>query len=1685
MLSYAEARGLPGASVNRIEFQRGDDGFPLDDIIVHAYEIVTGSPASLQIQVKRSVQFSPNDTVFKKVAGQIAKAIYTPNFWERRNELAIATASTSRKIDGAYQEVLRWARQLGSAKTFFERLNRPGTGSNDMRTFVRTLRDHLRDASAAHDDVTVWKVLKRLQILTFDYTAVGSAAEELSRERAVRVLPPEDAAKASPLWSVLTDLSEEIAANGGDRDRTRLLADLASKSIRLAADQRLTHVRAAVAEASTQALADMVDHIGGTVLPRTERIEAVNEARDQGRYVEIRGDAGVGKSGILKHFAELFATEGRMIVLSPGRIQPRGWATMRATLGFNGTARDLLGDLASDGGSAIFIDNLDSFADDERKTVNDLLRAASEVPGITVVATARRNFGIYEPSWLDGSAIAALRPAPAVVIEELSESEVAELRAAQPHLARLLADSHPAREVVRNLYRLSRLVALSIGAQTPTTELDMAEQWWNSADGERDTGHRERSRLLRRLASKALGGGFAFDVSDELPLPIEALVRSETLGDLGADKVAFRHDVLRQWAIGNFLATDPATFDMLPSDKPASAILARGVELAARFALERQPNCDRWTMMLERLSKDGIHGSWRRAVLLAFAHTESARALMDRQSATLLDNSATLLRELIRTVIAVDTEPASQLLLRLGMKPEQIPPGMFVPTGSSWGHLLAWLLKLGPNVPAEALGDVVEFYIKWMLGTFGNDPITPNLVAWLHAWLVELEENGTHAASPRTYSGNSGFREMRGLLEKLRTGFFLFANKRPDLAVDYVNRVRANRHDRGIVSSIMTFRGTLAQAAPRELAALTAESLISEEEDTANHRREWPEPFQFLDHEFIPASPAQGPFLDLLINAPDEGLALIRKLAAHAIQFRARGQDPGEDGFRIPLDGGERFFPWVNSYRWSRGESNDYAVASGLMALEAWAHLRVERGDDFDAILNDILGPSGTSTAFLLVAVDLIISHWPKSQSAAVPFLACPELVSLDRTRLSQDQFEYPDFLGLKTLEKEPVGTATRESLKQRPSRRIPLERLVSTYGVFGPKELRAKLERLLQAASQRLGLPAPTSTFADPRLMARHELNLIDPANWPERKVKREDGTVVLGREYVSPREEAQHLDALNADVAAKFISENIRSALLLAIDNPSKASPEIAAKGVAWAREELVRPRNDDDIDKDSEFVNSEGIRAAALVAIRDGDDELRRVNGAWAERVLLDALNAADDVAHRVRRGLKFNAVATAFAGFAELYRREPTEAHVRTLLGIAARRSPAGAHGFAAAAARLAERDERIPQAIIRCAFVACVRPDHQWDVSEEEAGRRAALYAEKTAKAVDDELAWLSTSAPEPAWPKFELYDSRLRRRRGHGVRIASPTQIPESYERPPSPETYIDEQAAALWIDALRSVADARARPWLREFALAYADFSAKLNGLGLAPDEELSRSPSEWNRSYYPLLARTLVGATGAEIEDLAIARIAALPDQSFFDITPQFLRTVDVIYFNELLLQAEAPVIRQRFIDRLVASSGWRRHVGSRSSSVEIHLGPAVGAIFFNDYGLQKTSTYMTPNAMERVAPFLPALIDFLASEPSYFVALVTMDLLEVSPNASLIPVLVAGGKAWVARYGEDVSFWVKHGIGRRLCTWVDQIREGSPEALAADRPERQTIGTILAMLVRLGVAEARVLEIALASH
>lgn len=1642
---------------------------------MHAHD-VRGENVTLEIQVKRGVTFAPSDEVFRDVVRQIAAAARLPNFWTSRYELAIATAKISRKIAGPYQDVLTWARHLGSAATFIDRINRPGSSSADKQSFVQTFRTRLEEAGAPHDDDTVWRLLGRLQILVFDFTASGSADENLARDRAARALHVDDALQAGNLWTVLIELALRVAASGGDRTRDGLVEDLRVQPFRLAGERRHVTARGRLAEASENALADIGDLVGDATLMRDERLGQIRAALDAGRYVEVRGDSGVGKSGLLKHLARQLATESRIVVLSPGRTTPRGWLEMGAVLGFDGTARELLADLAGTGGAILFIDNLDRFNAEERLTAIDLTRFAAEVPGIAIVATARTSFGAEDPNWLPADVLDRLGRAAPVVIDELSEWEVEELRHAAPRLTSLLADSHPARQVARNLFRLARLAARVDPGESPRTEIDMAQQWWRTADGINDATHRDRARVLRALAERVVAGAEPLDARDLPATAINALVSTETLRDLGNDRVAFRHDVLAEWAVGCLLSSEPAAIDVLPLGRPAPATLARGVELAARNILEREADSTPWQSLLERLSRDGIHGSWRRAVLLALVRSEAAADILTKASAVLLADRARLLRELIRVVKAVEVLPAADLFAAAGVDPSLIPPHLNTPRGPSWLSLIMWLLRLGERLPVAAIPDVVDLYTDWSLSGLGVDPLTPHLLPWLYRWLTEIEgarDTDSVWRERAPFGGDLDRANLSDLENSLRTGFVLFCNRTPALAADYLRALMGRRRNEEAVKAILKFRGQLAQVAPAALAEVTASALIPRREEDRRGVSRGGDPFTWTDSEFIPASPSQGPFIELLTHAPPHGLALVRRLVDHAIAFHSGGRPHGSNAFVVQLPQGPRAFPWTQSYGWSRGWGRSFAVGSALMALEAWAHNRIEAGEAFDVVLGDVLGAGDAPAAYLLIAVDLLLSHWPASRDAAVPFLACPELLCIDRERWGHDIVPFPDILGVRELEREPRGLATLDSLKTRPSRRTTLDELLPNYVVDTPEDVRERLAALLRDALVRLGPYEDDADLGDPAFMAVHASNLLEPENYSDVEVRLRNGGTAMARQYVPPEAERLHMKRLQRARGDHSSAVNMQLAISAALDDPRQSSPEFAQRAVEWAQG--ATPPQPADGDDDS-GMHDRAIVGAAMIAMRDGTPESRDRHRLWAQSAFAAALRPEDDPVHRVRDGLRYNPIAIAFAGMAHALDGRVTADSVRELLAIVDR--PAAAHGFISAAPTLAAIDDRMPRAILRCALAACIRPIRRWDEPEEERTARAEGHRQAVAAAVAAEIAWLFEAGEEPTWPVPPANRPRTRQRLRFPVtgdtRAASGIADAEAADR-------FDYQAAALWLRGASRLLDTGGETWVQSVVRSYADWTWVANGAGLEAAEDLSQKPNEWNDAYFALLARGLAGADEANVDRLALAPLASLPDESFFDAVTRFQRSVDEVFFNNRGLETSIAVhIRSRLAERLKASNGCTWFVRRRSSSVEVHLGPAIATLFFNEHGyFQPAKAYLLPPGIDRLMPFLPSLEILAVEGTSPFVAIVTLNLLEVSPRSAHLPFLLAVAGAWIAAFPNATDFWIDYAIGRRVCALIEAARREARGLLAVDQPLRDDVNRILPALVRLGVAEAARLE------
>ena len=752
----------------------------------------------------------------------------------------------------------------------------------------------------------------------------------------------------------------------------------------------------------------------------------------------------------------------------------------------------------------------------------------------------------------------------------------------------------------------------------------------------------------------------------------------------------------------------------------------------------------------------------------------------------------------------------------------------------------------------------------------------------------------------------------------------------------------------------------------------------------------------------------------------------------------------------LPFSDGDRVFPWPKTYPWARAsQSRDFCLTSALMALREWAKRRVEKGASVDAVLADVIGRSDSPAAYLLLAADMIVDQWPASRESAIPFLACPELLCLDRSLVWSEHVA--ERLPNRMVE-DPVPRAG--ALRS-------LVDLLGDYAISGPPEHRERIVSLLRAASERIGPYNEDSSLNDPAFMASHALNRLDASNWKQPTESPQGSTVSV--EYVSPAAEARHLARVEDQSRPEIDDVNLRAAIMVAVEDRTQSSSALASAAVKWAQQ---APANS----PDHRWV----VTACALLLVRDGDDDVRARNQEWARLVFADITRKKMNPLYEAAHTLAMNPAATAFVGTTHLLKDNTTQADIRALLDLATRKDCAGAPGFAAADSTLAGMDERLPRAILRTAFASCVRPrDPGLHVSESERSALVEQHQRRVQSVVGAELAWLNGSQSEPRWPLFTRQEPRINR----GIRIIRDTHSNvQQRPRNPSSNEYVDHKSAALWVNSACSLFSIAERPWLRHIADAYASWTAVANGSGRCKRDDVDVTAlGEWNESYFRLLAHCLPGMDSSEVDEFALNSLTELPNIAFASITEQFLLHIDILYFKGILPVPEAVHIRSVFIDRLIESDDWE-HRSDEWMSIEVNLGRLVARMFMHDGWSQPPRCYLSPNRFDRVDPLLPALQRLAISGPCFFVAL---NLIEVAPRPNHLRFIVAVAESWLKAYPDNSDLWRDQLIGRRICGLIDSIRDQCPLMSGGDEDLTKRIDRVLVTLTSLGVTEAAVLE------
>lgn len=1659
---------MPGMRVTSVQFQRASMGSPLDDVIVLGHD-ARGATASLQVQVKRSIEFTSGDANFRSVVAMVCKAA-ARGFKEGGDSCAVATGNASR-MDRHVQAVLHWARQYQDSQTFHRRLNKKGEAHKDMRKFVAAFTELVQAAGATHDDASIHQLLRRFQVLVFDAEQPGSIVNTLARDRCLALLAPDQAQRAGDLWAVLGQIALTHDAAGGDIDAVALRERLTSEhSFQLAGDRRLREARDRVAEQADYALAAITTTVHGVHLDREAVISAALSALHHGRYLELRGLSGVGKSGVLKLLALQVLAESHVIVLSPHRAAGGGWTAMRDQLGCTVRAEEFLADLAGDGGGTLFIDGIDRFDNPaERATVQDLLIAAAKTEGFKVVATARMDFDAHESAWLPSEALARLGRAPPVVVEALEADEVALLCEESPALMALLRPGHPAEKLVRNLYRLERLSHSPAALGESYSETQMAQDWWSTGDSTDPQGRGDRQRILHDMAVNGLASSAPTDLSARPSAPLEQLVDSRSLRRTRLDHYEFMHDVLVDWSVGCLLYEEPSRIATLALAAPVPVHLARGLELAARLHVERQVDAKGWHGLLAQVSATGVHGSWKRIVLLALSRSERAAESLTRCQPALFAEDGALLRELIGAAVTVDSRSAAETWAAADAALSEAVKSIVIPSGPSWQNLAFWTLVVAARLPDRTVPAVVDLYGRWCLAHAGKDGLSPMLVTQLHKWLVEVD--GIKHPSGATYQERRAASERPGLAlgnsdaSSLRQNFLMWCSLRPDLADDYLKSLVALPNNDTVFRELIEFTGSASRAAPRALADLFLSGLAEHEKEDRHTGR--PEVFSYWDLQYFPASPARAPFLDLLRATPEEGLRLVRAVVAHCISRRTRGRQPDPaDALVIPFAHGARAFPWAGTYGWTR-DSNSNIVTSALMALEAWSHQRVESGEAMDRVLEDILGPVGLPAAFLLVAIDVLLSHWPASRELLWPFAASAELLATDRQRYGSDA------LNLNAqhawVRPEPRIGVTRESLNQRPSRRWPLDSVVEIYGREGPKTVRSAMRDALAAQMKVLGQPGESSNgYADPSLAALSAFNQLDTANYVA------SGTDSNGHptlEYVTPPAE-EEIFRQQRELASRGQEELVVSAnLTMAIGGDPVENVTLER---ALALKDEVIPDSEDQLDQ-----QKARWRLAALL-LRDGSDTLRAAHGAWARALLAEAAGMPFKDVHFGSQ-IAYNPLSIVAVGLLSDFQRGHEDA-LLALLALAVQDRTQMAGVVQAELKRGQSIADELARSLVRLGITSeiyavaqrvSIWSDSDWKARQQKFDEeRDEANRVKAGAALTAELAWLRGSGPEPHWPILPA--PRHPRKRRPSADIES-----RDFSEPSGVTFEFDAAGAARWLGLAANLWCESAVARLHALLDHCWPWTAEANGVDMADDEEAGERAREWTGTYFGAAAKAAATLDGAAWQELVFDRLVRLPDDGFLDACESVLLRIDITWIDEdRLPDSQVLQARQLIADRLRATRSWKWLVPTPSHSIDMKIAGALSAVFVASYEMGRgPKCYLPPAQGHRTGALLP-LVTSLTEEgaASTFIAMGFLGLIEVAPRLDNLPFLWATTVAWWNRWGINSGFWQDHGIGRRVCDWVDAVLSQSDADL---RPQRDALIGISDILLKCGITQSKPLE------
>ena len=1576
VLCEGAVRGLTGEFAREVQTQRAAFGDPLDDLVLRGV-LQDGRETRLDIQIKTKLTFTDKDDEWIDVLQRAWDTFSRDTFDAAVRRIGVGIGAYNARVNQHYQSVLAWATHSTDGQHFRERIEKGDYSHQDKQTFVATIEQVLAaHAGRSITNTELWRFLACFVIVHFDFQA-GDASRDTAGviDRLRGLLAADNRAQAPRIWDNLVARAGELIPVGGGATRATVVEQLTREGFVVGPAPSFWKDISALQRESLRALGDIKSHIQGLRLHRPEAYREVREALTDGRFVQIDGEPGTGKSALLKELADEAGHTGPVLVLKDTRIQPRGWAAHAHVLGVSGDLSALLREFGCGGDPILFIDGIDKIVDPAiQLTVNDVLKAIASSDMLAawrVVVTVREQNLRHLETWLDPDALKKL-PIRTVSVKSLDDQEINIVAARFPRLAPLLNQSGNADVILRRPFFLDAMLGLAGRAGTsllPATEVELLTLWWDLGGSDRSdfSPAQHRRNLLTQLAQRlVIAPAKALIITDLVPEVIAELRSAGILRDkeLG-HSVVFAHDIYEEWALCELLirqTSDLAAFLAAHAEPDA---LIRPVQLLGTLLLETSPTTETWEALYENATAASLRPVWQRAILTSCLQSTRATHLLRALTDYLLEQGGERLRKMLLAIATIEVVP-NPFFLDEKLTPDLDPVDRAkfaqhtaVPKVLTWVRFLDWLMPLVPTLPPTLIPDLLPVFATWQSAFAGRQVRHCRQIGQLsYEWLREVEDaNHTHNYTDllAPFGGAIDGREIESPIRNL---FLSSAGDVPQLASQYLKDTLADkRRVNQVRSKILNHCGALVWHRPADLVDFVLGAFLKTPQDLGERFNGYSDPFVrelglAEDHQFYPASPVQLPFLGLLNAHEAEGLRLIRSLCNHAISFwqwncgHARSSGPVEPlPITLSLPWGQQTF-WGDGqvYVWFRGTWGNSAVKSALMALEQWALTQCENGAPFEEVFRKVIA-GNDSVAVLGIGVSLCLAHPGACLECALPLATCPYLWEWDISRFTHDSRTPVNEMGNWHRYRSQLEAVHK--LNQRPHRRLEIRNLLPLFVFSDNEEIKERYVCAIRAFPDNLPISYEHEKENQDYIQALRERMALfseqgDPAYWKSGTTP--DGKYIqywseppsLAKETYQTRQ--QEHTRLN-----EFLSVGVWAQKALDDGSVGEGIAIDTAVGQAkgWQEPGVLAER---DAEAFEDRQRTGAIAGAAFVAARHATGLHNGALFEWCQSVFDAATFATRTPDRWSSRGtiLSIDPLIFATHGFAALLARDYNATHCQqALLQLAVDPLEAVQSAVFAAARYFADARPEFYWVLLDIAVSQCIVPAgeipefHSIVFDAQEAAFKQGLFS----RAVGFLESGTTPELPHIPMPWIKTAAAARRRR-----------DDTEGYDR--NTTLFLHHVAAkALFQVALEPVlADAAKRAGFLRMVSELLEWTIQeiIPPFADSRHDHRGQTPFEWVLDFSGWCGRLCASLPAAEVRQVFLTRVFGLDTETALFITESLTRS----FMIEALLKPseiteDNMALWSEITDWIMASPEWA-HNGSSEHLDREFLGCAFAVLF-----------------------------------------------------------------------------------------------------------------------------------------